>query len=104
MNIPQSDLATGKTTPEVNDESVSIFNIVRNHLYNLGVKTTHTPAEDTNNDGKIDDEDENDDEDPNPDTTPDDTDGDDPQDLSKAQELILKVNDNWELIHKMELD
>lgn len=102
VNIPQADLASEKTAPEVNDNSVSIFNIVRNHMYNLGVKTTHTPAQDTDGDGDIDDDDENDDNDPEPDDNDDDD--DEPQDLSKAQELILKVNDNWELIHKMELD
>lgn len=100
VNIPTSDLATGKTNPEVNDESVSIFNIVRNHMYNLGLKTTHTPYKDDNHDG----ENDNPNPDPDPDPTPDPSDGDDPQDLSKTQELILKVNDNWELIHKMELE
>ena len=28
---------------------------------------------------------------------------DEPEDLTKSQNLILKVNDNWEAIHKLEL-
>ena len=31
-------------------------------------------------------------------------DKDEPQDLSTGQNLILRVNDNWELIHKMEVE
>ena len=34
---------------------------------------------------------------------PDKPDPDKPEDLSKSQNLILKVNDNWEAIHKLEL-
>lgn len=84
VKIKQGDLARDKQTPEVNDESVSIFNVVRNHMYNLGVKTTHNP------------------EGPDPEQpTPD---VEEPEDLSKNQDLILQVNDNWELIHRMELD
>ena len=83
VKIKQTDLATGKNTPEVDDESVSIFNVVRNHMYNLGVKTTHNP------------------EGPDPEEKPN---VEEPEDLSKNQDLILQVNDNWELIHRMELD
>ena len=77
VKIKATDKVTG-------DESVSIFNVVRNHMYNLGVKTTHNP------------------EGPNPETPDPDT--NQPEDLSKNQDLILKVNDNWEMIHQMELD
>ncbi len=82
-------------TKGVTDESASIFNVVRNHMYNLGVKTsngTTTPPDPSNPDP---------DPDPNPDKPTPDT--DEPEDLSKSQNLILKVNDNWEAIHKMEL-
>lgn len=58
------------------EELANSYSIVRNHLYTVGTKGTN---------------------DYNPDT-------DEPQDLSKGQELILKVNDNWELIHKMEVE
>lgn len=91
VKIPTADVATGKNDPEKNDESVSIFNVVRNHMYNLGVKTTHTP----NIPGTT--EPDPDPENPTPGT-------DNPEDLSKGQDLILKVNANWEVIHKLELD
>lgn len=80
VKIPSADLAEDKETPEVNDQSVSIYNVVRNHMYNIGVKA--------NNDTE------------NPTENPDEQ----PEDLSKGQDIILKVNDNWELIHKMELE
>lgn len=83
------------TNGNVADESVSIFNVVRNHMYNLGVKTstgTTTTPDPTNPTP--------DPEDPKP--TPD-PGKDEPEDLSKSQNLILKVNDNWEVIHQMEL-
>lgn len=31
-------------------------------------------------------------------------DGEKPTDLSKGQDLIIYVNDNWEVIHDMEID
>lgn len=58
------------------EEKFGSYSIVRNHLYGVGVKST---------DGY-------------------DPDKDKPEDLSKGQTLILKVNDNWELIHKMEIE
>lgn len=82
-------------TKGVTDESASIFNVVRNHMYNLGVKTsngTTTPPDPSNPDP-----------DPNPDKPTPDPGKDQPEDLSKSQNLILKVNDNWEAIHNMEL-
>lgn len=83
VNIDEKEKATGKTDPEVNDESTSVFNVVRNHMYTLGEK-------DENNPGKED-----------PDVPGP---GDQPEDLSKGQNLILKVNDQWEAIHKLILD
>lgn len=84
-----SDPKLGKT-----DVNASIFNVVRNHMYNLGVKPSNggTPEP-----GKPD-------PDPKPDPEPGNPDPDKPEDLSKGQNLILKVNDNWEAIHQMELD
>lgn len=95
VSIPESDLnkvaANGAT-----DATASIFNVVRNHMYNLGVKTSTgtTTTPDPSN--------------PTPDPKPDpkptpDPGKDEPEDLSKSQNLILKVNDNWEAIHQMEL-
>lgn len=96
VSIPASDVNDDATNGNVADESSSIFNVVRNHMYNLGVKTstgTTTTPDPSNPDP-----------DPKPDPKPDPTPGtDEPEDLSKSQNLILKVNDNWEAIHQMEL-
>lgn len=94
VSIPTSDQNTDGTKGAT-DESASIFNVVRNHMYNLGVKPS--------NGGKTDPDPGNPDPDPKPDPDPDKPDPDKPEDLSKSQNLILKVNDNWEAIHKMEL-
>ena len=95
VSIPESDVnkvaANGAT-----DESASIFNVVRNHMYNLGVKTstgTTTPPDPSNPDP---DPNKPDPDKPKPGT-------DEPEDLTKSQNLILKVNDNWEAIHKLVL-
>ena len=95
VSIPTSDV-NSDNAKGVTDENASIFNVVRNHMYNLGVKTS-TGTETTPDPSK-----------PDPDPSkPDPTDPtpgtDQPEDLSKSQNLILKVNDNWEAIHKMEL-
>lgn len=57
-------------------EERTSYSLVRNHLYSVGEKGTDEWDPDT----------------------------DEPEDLSKGQNLILKVNDNWELIHKMEVE
>ena len=96
VSIPASDVNHDTTNGNVADESASIFNVVRNHMYNLGVKTSNgrtTPPDPSNPDPS----------DPKPDPSNPDPDTDEPEDLSKSQNLILKVNDNWEVIHKMEL-
>lgn len=93
VSIPSTDV-NSDDTKGVTDENASIFNVVRNHMYNLGVKTstgTTTTPDPSNPD-------------PKPDPKPDPDPGkDEPEDLTKSQNLILKVNDNWEAIHKMEL-
>lgn len=94
VSIPESDL-NKVAANGVTDASPSIFNVVRNHMYNLGVKTsngTTTPPDPSNPDPKPD---------PDPDKPKPGT--DQPEDLSKSQNLILKVNDNWETIHKLVL-
>lgn len=95
VSIPESDL-NKVAANGVTDADASIFNVVRNHMYNLGVKTstgTTTPPDPSNPDPE-----------PNPDPKPNPDPGkDEPEDLTKSQNLILKVNDNWEAIHKMEL-
>lgn len=73
----------------------SIYNIYRNHMYNIGMKATVNPGGDEG-------------EDPDPDAPdpeePDNEEDENPEDLSKGQNLILMVNDNWELIHQMVVD
>lgn len=96
VSIPEADVNTDATNGNVADVNASIFNVVRNHMYNLGVKTSTgtTTTPDPSN--------------PTPDPKPDpkptpDPGKDEPEDLTKSQNLILKVNDNWEAIHQMEL-
>lgn len=95
VSIPSADVNHDDTNRNVADESASIFNVVRNHMYNLGVKPS--------NGGKTDPDPSNPDPEPKPDPDPDKPDPDKPEDLSKSQNLILKVNDNWEAIHKLVL-
>ncbi|MEE0651539.1 MAG: hypothetical protein UCO54_05905 [Segatella copri] len=95
VSIPAKDVNRDATNGNVADESASIFNVVRNHMYNLGVKPSNGGTTDPNPG--------NPDPDPKPDPDPDKPDPDKPEDLSKSQNLILKVNDNWEAIHQMEL-
>lgn len=79
---------------EVTDESANIYSLVRNHLYGIG--TRMNDQADPKDPGK----------DPDPEVpgeTPD-PDKDKPESLNNKQELVLRVNDNWEVIHGMELD
>ena len=92
VTIPKADMNNDKTKGVV-DESESIFNVVRNHMYNLGMKKTQGGNPDPENP------------DPKPDPDPEKPDPDHkPEDLSKGQNLILKVNDNWEAIHQLVID
>lgn len=95
VSIPELDVNKDDTKGAI-DESASIFNVVRNHMYNLGVKTSTgtTTTPDPSNPTP--------DPDPDPKPTPD-PGKDEPEDLTKSQNLILKVNDNWEAIHKLVL-
>lgn len=94
VSIPSTDV-NSDDTKGVTDEKASIFNVVRNHMYNLGVKTSN---------GTTDPDPSNPTPDPDPDPKPNPEPGiDEPEDLSKSQNLILKVNDNWEAIHKLVL-
>ena len=95
VSIPSADVNTD-ASKGAKDESASIFNVVRNHMYNLGVKTSNGTTTDPDPNKP--------DPDPNkPDPDKPDPGEDEPEDLTKSQNLILKVNDNWEAIHKLEL-
>ena len=62
---------------------------MRNHLYGIGTRMN----------------DQADPEHPGTDPEPDTEDPDDkPESLKNKQELTLQVNDNWEVIHGMELE
>lgn len=96
VSIPAADVNIDTTNGNVADASPSIFNVVRNHMYNLGVKTSNGTTTDPDPNKP--------DPDPNkPDPDKPDPGKDEPEDLTKSQNLILKVNDNWEAIHKLEL-
>ena len=81
------------------DTNTLIYNIYRNHLYSLGMKTNDI-------EGGVDPDPENPNPDPKPEPDPDPNPNpeDKPEDLSKGQDLLINVNDNWEIIHNMEID
>lgn len=88
-----SNIADGITATWTDDSKLK-YNIYRNHLYSLGMKTVD--SSDPTNPEKPD---------PKPDPDPTDPDDeDDPVDLSEGQDLMLHVNDNWEIIHEMVID
>lgn len=105
ISLPTADILTTKNTWsywDVNkftapanltaDESSAKYSVLRNHLYGVGVKSKEKP-----NTG--------DPSDPDPDNPdPSDPDPEDPVDLNTKQDLLVQVNDNWELIHKMEVE
>lgn len=94
-NVPSP--STGTIISATYDISNSIYNVFRNHVYSLGLK-----AQDTDNGGPVDPTDPTTPE-PDPKPEPDD-DKDEPSDLSVGQNLLINVNDQWEIIHQMEID
>ena len=74
-NGATTTFATSKVT-----DTKNIYNVVRNHLYGIGTRTLDNP------------------------TKPGKPDIDDPESLNNKQELTLRVNDNWEVIHSMDLE
>lgn len=73
----------------ITDTSANTYSLVRNHLYGIGTRMND----------EADPEQPGVDPDPNPENP-----NDKPESLNNRQELVLKVNDNWEVIHGMELD
>lgn len=61
-------------------DNANIYNIYRNHLYQIGKRGS---GDDPNNPG---------------------TDPDKPQPLDKDQDLTIRINDQWEFIHDMEIE
>lgn len=100
INLPAKDLATSLTAwnggafaaVDSYSETQNVYSILRNHLYSVGKRNLDNPGSGTDPDPKPDE--------PNPDPTPD----DDPESLNNKKVLTLIVNDNWEVIHDMELE
>lgn len=90
-------IASGGTPTISEDQSTLIYNIYRNHLYSLGLKTNDIEDGGEPGTDPVDPKPE-----PDPDTDPDPEDK--PEDLSKGQDLLINVNDNWEIIHQMVID
>lgn len=91
-----NNIAAGITATWADDTDL-IYNIYRNHLYSLGMKTNDI-------EGGVDPDPENPNPDPKPEPDPDPNPEDKPEDLSKGQDLLINVNDNWEIIHNMVID
>lgn len=80
------DAAKWNESKVENERSTTAYSILRNHLYGVGERPVNDPG-----DGS----------DPDPD---DPENPDKPQPLKNTQDVILKVNDNWEVIHRMEIE
>ena len=65
---------------QIGDDNADIYSIYRNHLYQIGKRGG---TDDPNNPG---------------------TDPDKPQPLDKDQDLTIRINDQWEFIHDMEIE
>ena len=62
-------------------ETADVFSLFRNHIYSIGIHKQGTTDPET----------------PDPGT-------DEPTDLSKIQNVVIRVNDNWEALHHMSID
>lgn len=95
----EKNIAAGITATWADDTDL-IYNIYRNHLYSLGLKTN-----DIEGGGEPGTTDPDPKPNPDPDGGGDNPDPEDqPEDLSKGQDLLINVNDNWEIIHNMVID
>ena len=77
---------TAFETGESHTGTANVYNVVRNHLYGIGNRKWDTGVPPTQPDK-------------DPDKTPDPDDK--PESLNKKEQLTLRVNDNWEVIHNM---
>ena len=64
-------------------ETAEVFSLFRNHIYSIGIHKQGTSTTDPDK--------------PVPGT-------DEPTDLSKIQNVVIRVNDNWEALHHMSID
>lgn len=97
ISLPSNDFVSGanlsywnttawSTTDADYTDATDKYSVLRNHLYGVGTKTSANPSDPTT--PTVDPEE------PTPGT-------DDPQDLNTKQDIMLQVNDNWEVIHQM---
>ena len=110
VRVPEDELYVSGTNPEPStgvdvttglaDDTQSIYNIYRNHMYSLGSKGLINDNTDAGEDPDPSDPDPDPKPEPDTDTDPD---GDHPQDLTQNN-LLIHVNDQWEIIHHMEID
>ena len=100
LNNSTVELPTGVTSEGT--ETQETYNIYRNHMYSLGSKGLNLDPDDSGDDDPDDPDDEY--PDPKPEPDPDtDPDPDQPQSL-KTTNLLIHVNDRWEIIHDMVID
>lgn len=91
VKLPSSEVATALTAWNSNafsavsdyKEDVKVYSVMRNHLYAIGQRPKDEPTKPGGGE---------------------DPDKDEPESLNNKQELTLRVCDNWEVIHKMELE
>lgn len=74
-DVTDVEVPTGVIVPAADQDYV--YNIYRNHMYSIGKKTADETADD---------------------------DDDVPADLNTAQDLIITVNSQWQIVHGMELE
>lgn len=80
--LTEHDLYTWNTNAFAqtkNTDATDKYNVVRNHLYGIGKRTLDEPTVPGEN-------------------------PDEPESLNTKQELTLKVNDNWEVVHDMVIE
>lgn len=90
IKLPTKDIVTSLTAWNSGEnkfasvssytETVNNYSVLRNHLYGVGTRMKDEPE------------------------TPGEPDIDEPESLNNKQELTLRVNDNWEVIHNMEIE
>lgn len=83
------------------ENSKNYYSVLRNHLYGVGTKNSTIAPKPQPDPENPDPDPENPDKENPEKPTPD---VEDPQDLNTKQDILLQVNDNWEVIHKMEVE
>lgn len=97
INLPETNGYNAKIwswsndawTEGASETSKTAYSILRNHLYGVGKRLKNDPNGDNTD---------------ITDPDPEPGDEDDPEPLDKNTYINLRVNDNWEVIHKMEIE